>query len=516
MLALTLSLAPQIACSSHVATGEQSARIINNSVKGTLALSTYIGGSEGDSIRDIATDSKGNIFITGGTASSDLAVTRGSFDTSFNGWHDVFVAKLDPSGSLVWSTFIGGPYYDRAYAIEVDSLGFVYVAGRAGAGFPVTQGVLQPAFAGDLDPNSAYGQQDGFITKLNPDGRNIAWSTYFGSEGRDFIRDCAIDQHGNIYLAATSVTRNHPHITAGAFQGVRRAMDVVAAKLTSDGKSVIWASYIGGSGDDGGGPSVRVDTAGNAYFLFDTRSSDVLTTTGSYQQTPAGAGDLVLAKFMANGTLAYSTYLGGPALDGSETHGLAVDGAGNAYVGFTTLSTTLPTTSGAFQRNYGGSGGRGAGRGSNYPGDVYVAKVSADGMRLLAATYLGGRHGEGAEGIAVDASGNVFLTGATYSDDFPITSGATQTGIRGGADLFVANLSADLSKLIYSSYLGGRNEDYGRAAAVDNKGNLYVAGMSNSRDWPMNGPMRSSYGGEVDGIFAKIILTESAESRAAQ
>ena len=243
--------------------GEQSERVMESSVKGTLAISTYLGGTSEDSIRDVATDSAGNIFITGGTASSNFPVSAGSFDTSFNGNHDVFVAKLNPSGSILWATFLGGPNYDRAYALEVDSLGFVYIAGRAGSGFPTTSGVVQPQFGGDVTQNGAYGPQDGFVAKLSPDGSRLIWSTFFGSDGRDFIRDIDVDSSGNVYLGVSDVTRPHPHIRPGAFQTTLRGTeDGVVAKLSSDARSVVWASYFGGSGDDGGAPSVRVDCYG--------------------------------------------------------------------------------------------------------------------------------------------------------------------------------------------------------------------------------------------------------------
>jgi hypothetical protein len=480
----------------------------------SLSFSSYLGGSTEDSIRDLATDSSGNIFIAGGTASPNFPATPGSFDSSFNGTHDAFVAKLDPSGSLIWATFIGGPNYDRAYALEVDPSGNVFIAGRAGAGFPTSQSALQRSFAGDLVPNLAYGQQDGFIAKLSSDGRNLIWATYFGSDGRDFIRDCDIDSSGNVYIGVSNVSRNHPHLTAGSFQTQRRgASDGMAAKISANGSSVIWASYFGGGADDGGAPSVRVDATGNLYYLTNTNSTDAPTTVGAYKRTPGGGWDLVAAKFNASGSsIIYGTYLGGGGLDFTETHGLAIDGAGNAYVAMSTMSAAMATTTGAFQSSYGGSGGSGTGSNSNYPGDAYVAKLSANGTQLLAATYLGGRHGEGAEGIMLDGGGNVFVSGATYSDNFPVTSGAYQTNLMGRADVFAVKLTGDLRQLSYSSYIGGHLEDHGRTAAIDGSGNFYVAGASNSVDWPVNNPVQSSFGGDADAVLAKFTLTEDGPS----
>jgi hypothetical protein len=512
MFATVAAIVLQTGCSGVVV---ESARVVNRGLTGTVTVSTYLGGSAEDSIRDVATDLLGNIFITGGTASPNFPATAGSLDTSFNGRHDVFVAKLDQSGSLIWSTFLGGPNYDRAYAIEVDSLGFVYVAGRAGADFPTTQGALQRTFAGDVTENGAYGQQDGFITKLTPDGSRVVWSTYFGSAGRDFIRDLDIDSAGNVFIGAADVTQPHPHVTTGAFQtALRGASDGVVAKVSANGASVVWASYFGGNGDDGMGPSIRVHPNGEVQYLMSSSSGDAPTTPGAYERTYAGGWDLILAKISADGSrLVYSTYLGGSAFDSSETHGLAIDTAGNAYIAISTLSTSLPTTAGAFQSSYGGSGASGTGRRTNYPGDVYVGKISADGAQLLAGTYLGGRFGEGAEGIAVDAQGNVYVSGATYSDNFPVTGGAFQTAIKGKADLFAAKLTGDLSQLSYSTYIGDSGIDYGRACATDPGGNVLVAGASDSANFPIRNATQPSYsGGDGDAVLAKIAIADGVTS----
>jgi hypothetical protein len=475
-----------------------------------VSFSTYMGGSGEDSIRDVATDSQGNTYVAGGTASANFPTTRSAYDTSFNGTHDVFVAKLDGVGSLVWSTFIGGPNYDRAYAIEVDKDGFVYIAGRAGPGYPTTSGTVQPNFGGDVKPNDLYGQQDGFVTKLSPDGSQIVWSTYFGSDDKEIIRDIALDDAGNIHLATTAVTRTHPHITPGAFQTDRRGpSDGVVAKLSSDGRSVIYASYFGGTGDDGEVPSIRADQAGNSYYLTLTQSTDAPVTPNAYQRSRGGARgqDLILAKISTDGArLIYSTYFGGSDDDGLETHSLAIDAQGNAFLGFTTRSLDLPTNAESMQKSYAGSGGSGTGAGTNYSGDGFVAKLSADGSRLVASSYVGGRFGEGIEGIQVDAQGRVYVSGATYSDNFPISADAAQAQKAGKGEVFVVVLKPDLSGVVYGTYLGGREDDFGRTMAIDARGDIYVGGMSKSSNWPTNKALQSTFGGNWDAVLAKITL----------
>src|SRR6185369_3493819 len=162
------------------------------------------------------------------------------------------------------------------------------------------------------------------------------WSTYLGSDGRDFIRDLALDAAGNVYVGVSAVTRPHPYITAGAFQTTLRGPSGgVVAKIAANGASVVWASYFGGSGDDGGTPSIRVDSAGRVYYLTHTKSSDAPTTANAFKRTFSGGTgtDLMLAKISSDGSqLLYSTYFGGSGADFTETHGLAIDAAGNAYL----------------------------------------------------------------------------------------------------------------------------------------------------------------------------------------
>jgi hypothetical protein len=460
---------------------------------------SYEGGSGQDMIRDVAVDAQGNFYVVGGTFSTDFHVTAGAFDTTQNGSCDAWVAKHAPDGTLQWATFLGGPNYDRAYAVEVDSLGYVYVAGRAGQGFPTTSGCLQPTFGGDLNPNALYGQQDGFATKLSPDGSKVIWSTYFGGPGSDFIRDIAIDSGGNVFLAESNCNENNPHITAGAFQTTRKGVDGVVGRLAADGSRMIFASYFGGSTNDGFTPSIRTDNAGNAYYLTMSNAYDIPVTAGAYQRTPGGGLDLVLSKISPTGSLLYCTFFGGSGVEFSETHGLAVDGAGNAYLNCTTQSTNLPTTPGAFRRSYGGSGGSGTGANTNYSGDAFVAKISPNGASLLACTYLGGSAGEGGEGIALDGTGNVYASGSTYSTNFPVSADAFQSHLGGSADFFLVKLSSDLTRMIYGTYIGGSGADYGRTVMVDAAGNGLTGGEEGSSNWPLLKAYDNTYGGQNDG-----------------
>jgi hypothetical protein len=346
--------------------------------------------------------------------------------------------------------------------------------------------------------------QDGFVAALSPDGSRLLWSTYFGGAGQSFLRDIAVDARGDVYLAETRVAEPSPHVTVGAFQtSLRGGFGGVVAKLTAAGTEVAWATYFDGTGADFGTPSIRVDGDRNVYVLSGTSASDTPTSTNAYSRMLAGSFDMHLAKLSADGSqLLYGTYLGGSANDFTETHGLAVGGNGNAIVGFTTRSTDLQTTAGAFQPSYAGNGGTGTGAGTNYSGDGYIAIVAADGSRLVAATYLGGNFGEGIEGVNVDAAGRVYVSGATYSTTFPISTNAMQGSNHGQSDFFVAALSPDLRNLIYASYLGGRGADEGRSSAVDPTGRMVVVGHTLSSDWPLANALQDAQRAGQDGALA--------------
>jgi hypothetical protein len=475
-----------------------------------LLFSTYVGGSSGEQVRDIAVDFLGNIYVTGGTASTDFPTTAGAYDRSHNGDTDVFVMKLSPTGQLLWSSFLGGANYDRAYAIELAPDGNVVVAGRAGAGFPTTAGAVQRVFGGDTNPNSIYGTQDGFIAKLTSDGAQLLWATYFGGPDRGIIRDIDLDSAGNIYLTMPEIYQPFPHTTPGAYQtGLPNTDCGVVAKLDPTARTVEWCSYLGGgtgSGRVNGTPSIRVDDNGEAVVLGST-VRDNLPTPNGIDTTHDTYGDWYLAKFTAGGDrLVFATYVGGDSIDVTETHQLTLDPRDNSIVlAATTGSTNLPITAGAFQPSHAGSGDTPAtGQGTNYNGDGYVIRLSANGA-LVASTYLGGAVGDGIEGVSVDGDGRICVSGTSYSSNFPTTPDAAQPTNRGEADFFGAVLSSDLRQLVYATYLGGSGSDYGRASAVDAGGNLIVGGELNSTDWPLQNPlnMTSAGGG---GALAKLEL----------
>jgi len=464
-----------------------------------IAFSTYLGARRWEHARDVTVDTQGNVYVVGGTSSPNFPTTGGAHDRRFDsggqaiggaGDCDAFVAKFDARGKLLWSTYLGGPNYDRAYGVKVDQRGGVYVAGRCGPGFPVTDGAFQTEYCGGKV--GFYGSQNAFVCKLKPDGSGLDWSSYVGIGA--LCRDLVIDAAGDVYLPLVDDIDGHKSPSwfegafAGAYQQQRKGgTECGVVKVSSDGSRVHWATWLGGSGDEIGRMSIRLDPQGNVCVCFDTESADLPTTDGAMDRTYSGKHDGYVAKLTADGSrLLMGTYIGGSGEDFvCNTHNLAVDPEGNIFVSVWTRSSDFPTTAGAFDRQFHGAG------------EIAVAKLSPAGA-LLASTSLSGSKAEEAEGIAVDAGGNVLVTGRTQSPDFPVTDGAFRYG-GGPWDGLVVVLSPDLSKLQFATFLGGRAYDFLRSCAFGPDGSLHVIGSTNGAGWPVRNAIQPAFAGTNDG-----------------
>ncbi len=379
----------------------------------TLVYSTYLGGSGEDDGQGIAVDTSGNAYVTGRTLSSDFPTTAGAFQTTYGGGgYDAFVTKLNSTGTnLLYSTYLGGSGDDRGQGIALDSSGHAYVTGQTlSSDFPTTPGAFQTTLGGS---------HDAFVTKLNSTGTNLLYSTYLGGSIPDYGNGIAVDTSGNAYVTGYTSSSDFP-TTPGAFQTTYTYVDAFVTKLNATGTGLLYSTYLGGSGGDLGW-GIAVDTSGNAYVTGQTQSStDFPTTAGAFQTTYGGREDVFVTKLNSAGTnLLYSTYLGGSDFD--YGNGIAVDSSGNAYVTGVTYSDDFPTTAGAFQTTH---------RGGGYSRDAFVTQLNSTGTALLYSTYLGGGSEDYGNGIAVDTSGNAYVTGSTQSSDFPTTAGAFQTTVR--------------------------------------------------------------------------------------
>ena len=372
---------------------------------------------------------------------------------------------IDPP--LEYSTYLGGNGLDYAYAVAVDSIGNTYVTGGAGsANFPTTA-PLQ---------SSLKGAEDVFVTKINPNGSAKMYSTYLGGGGPDEGHGIAVDVQGNAYITGSTGSLDFP--TKNAIQGTQGGSgDAFVAKLNPSGSALVYSTYLGGNAIDSGS-AIALDAAGNAYVVGSTFSAN-FPTKNPFQAAKGAQEDAFVAKINAAGTAwVYATYLGGNNVD--EGNAIAVDAAGSAYVTGYTASTDFPLQSPL----------RGSNAGSV---DAFITKINPAGSALVYSTYLGGSGTDYGTAIAVDSSGNAYVTGPVASDDFPLANPIDNTlGSHAVDDAFVAKFNPAGSALIYSTYLGGGSEDAPYALAIDQAGNVYVTGRTNSSDFPLTNPIQTT------------------------
>ncbi len=442
-----------------------------------LAFSTYLGGSGDDSGLSIAVDSAGNVYVAGYSASANFP-TKNPIQPSNASSFDAFVAKINPSGQeLIYSTYLGGGGDDYARGIAVDGSGNAYVTGyTASANFP-TKNPLQA---------SKGASDDAFVAKINPAGSALIYSTYLGGSGSDYGEDIAVDSSGNAYITGYTGPGSFP--TKNPIQGSNAGLwDAFVSKINPAGSALVYSTYLGGSGFDYG-QGIAVDSSGNAYITGSTYSTN-FPTKNPLQASNKGGMDAFVSKINPAGSaLVYSTYLGGSFNDYAE--GIAVDRNGNSYIAGYTISDDFPTKNPIQSANAGSF-------------NAFVSKINSAGSALSYSTYLGGNGDCFAHGIAVDGRGNAFVTGETSSTDFPIKD-PVQSVNNGSADIFVTAINGAGSALIYSSYLGGMYYDYARGIALGDSGRTYLAGYTESPNFPAQDPLQAENGGNKDVFVAMI------------
>lgn len=492
----------------------------------TLAYSTYFGGSGRDEAFGVATDSAGNAYVSGTTASTDLRTTKNAYDTAGNGGSNAFVAKLNPAGnSLIYCTYLGGNGDDIAKHVAVFEdqstlLSYAYVAGTTTSpDFPTTNQAAQPD-----DPDAVYNSHgkllynapDAFLTKLNPTGGFLLYSSYLGGDNEDDAKGLALDGIGVAYVAGDTTSDDFP-TTAGAFSGTLQQSgnsqrDVFVAEVDpfqSGAASLLYASYFGGSGEDFG-QSIAVDAFGSAYVTGQTASLDLPVSPAAYQQQGDVNGIAYVAKFdptqEGSFSLAYSTYLGSPGDSLTEAgNGIAVDGDGSAYVTGVTNSPNFPVTGDAYQDHLVRDAQ------SALTQDAFLAKLTPDATDLLYSTFLGGSRNDVATAVSLDSSGNAYVTGATNSLNFPVKnftdSGINNTG-SGKTDLFVFEIDTTQSQaasLVFSTFVGSPDGEVPHDVAVDASGNVYVAGFTDGARFPTTAKsFDRTYGGKGDAFILKL------------
>jgi Beta-propeller repeat len=459
----------------------------------SIDYSTFLGGAGSDAGRGIAVDAKGNAYVTGQTASLDFPTTVGAFARTNNLNTDVFVTKLNNSGSsIVWSTFVGGSAFDSGNAIAVDGQGAAYVSGFSGS-------LNYPTTAGAFD-RTQNGGSDAFVTKLDPSGSALAYSTYLGGAGFSFegSNGIAVDDEGSAYVTGFTNSAAFP-TTPGAYDTTHAGSnDVYVTKLDRSGSTLVYSTLLGGSTIDTGN-AITLDDKRNAYVTGFAASADFPTTPGAVDTTHNGGRDAFVTKLDATGsTLSHSTFLGGTGTDSGA--GIAVDDKRQvAYVAGSTDSADYPTTPGASDPDYGGGG------------DAFVSAIDASGSVLVNSTHLGGTASDAATGIATDAMGKwAWITGSTSSADFPITPDAEDPSYNGNGDAFATRFHPTQLRPAYSTFLGGLGTDVGNAITIDERGKtVFVTGSTESGDYlTTSGAYQESKDGAADGFVTKVRATD--------
>jgi gliding motility-associated-like protein len=395
-----------------------------NSSASSLIYSTYIGGSHWQSPCNLKIDAIGNIYTAGYTDSYNFPTTNGAFDQTFNDSgtyyiNDLFVVKLNSTGSkLIYSTYIGGKGDDNAYDMVIDDLGNAYLTGlTSSSGFPTTKGAYNQIINGSFDC---------FISKLNPIGTALVYSTFIGGTDDDFCYTAEIDKNYNIYISGETRSADYPTTTGVYDRIINGYFDAFITKINSTGSALVFSTYIGGKSFETV-YALTLDKLQNIYIAGRTGSSDFPTTIGAFDHSIDSFSDVFVSKLNSSATkLLSSTFIGGNY--GERPCSIGLDGNDNVYLAGFTESTNFPVTPDAFNKSYGGG-----------TQDAFLAKFITDLSVLMYSTYIGGIKQEEIGDISVDTNGEIYLTGSTFSPNFPTTPGVFDQNIAGN-DAFITKL----------------------------------------------------------------------------
>jgi Beta-propeller repeat/IPT/TIG domain len=414
-----------------------------------IVYATYLGGSGSDSGNAIAVDASGNAYVAGDTQSADFP-TLNPIQSTIGGSRDVFVTKLSPTGILLYSTYLGGSLQDSASGIAVDSAGSAYICGETrSSNFP-TRAPIQALNAGGVD---------GFVAKLAPSGSQLVYSTYLGGSRQDRANAIAVDASGAAYLAGDTTSTNFP-VVAPLQSGNAGKADVFVSKLNPNGSALVYSTYFGGSGTDSA-LGIAIDGSGRAVVVGYSWSALFPTTAAAVQGGNAGYGDAFAFKLASDGGSAiYSTLFGGEGDDWANA--VTLDTAGNAYIGGVTSSPDFPAVN-AIEPNLG----------ATY--NAFVTAIDPLGTAFLYSTFLGGSGSDQGTAIALDFSGNVYLTGITTSANYPSVA-ALQTSNAGGDDVLVSKLAP--TKALPLSSIDPASGSGFRRRTVAIRGSGFVAGAT--------------------------------------
>jgi len=464
---------------------------------GVTGMLIRCGGGSGTSTTSSLPGGSGTIteqIVVVGQTSSTNFPTSNAAQSANMGNGDGFVAsgQLTTTTASVFgfSTYLGGSDSEQVRDVFVDDQGSVYVTGwTKSPNLPTTSGVFQPGYRGG---------QDAFVAKFSASGQ-LVFLTYLGGSGDEVAYGISVDAAGFIYLNGRTSSADFP-VTQGAFQTtIGGGADAFVTKMKPDGSGLVWSTFVGGSNDDQGRGRNVVDSTGAVYVNGATTSTN-FPTQNAIQTSLKGSADGFVLKLSPDGSrLLYSTYLGGTDTDGLDAliSGLAVNSNGEAFVCGFTSAANFPTTPGAFQPAL-----KGTTNGT-------IIRLSASGQ-LLASTLLGGSGSsfQSCEGLTLDSAGNPVAMGLTGAPDFPTTAGVFQTALQGQLDMWIAKLTPDLSRVVFSTYVGTSGSEVVDTSRVelDASGNIWFALNTDSAGFPVTpNALQATYGGGThDAVVVKL------------
>ena len=453
-----------------------------------LVYATYLGGSGNDEGYAIALDSKGHAYVTGSTRSIDFPLAH-PFDDSLGCYEDIFVTKISATGDqLIYSTFIGSADQnqglDDGHDIKVDTHGNAYVTGYCGRDFPTLNAY-----------DSTYnGHGEAYLLKLSAEGNSLIFNTYLGGASTDFGNGLFIDSFYNVYVTGHTTSSDFPTVNAYDAsindQNVSDG-DVFISKFSAAGDSLIFSTFLGGNGYDTG-LDLAADPSGNVYITGWTESTN-FPVVMYYDSSLWGGSDAFVAKLSPGGDeLIYSTYL--VSRDEDSGTGIAVDQSGHAYVVGVTDSTGFPLSN-AYDGSFGGEL------------DAFLTKFALNGRSLVYSTYLGGFRREVAFDVCLDSIDCAYVTGYSGSSNFPIFN--PYDGSISGCDVFITRFSVPGNNIMFSTFLGGSGFEEGHRIAVNDFGDIYVAGYTYSNDFYSPDAFDTTFDGFSDAFAARITMLVS-------
>lgn len=459
-----------------------------------LIYSTYLGGTDYDYSRDVAVNSIGEAYITGSTKSADFDTITGAYQQSFNGLWDAFITKFNTSGTaIIYSTFIGGSSAEHSRTISIDQSGNAYITGyTASPDFCVTSGAFQTTPTGVNDTET-------FVTKLNPSGTSLIFSTLIGGNNDDQSFDLVLDKFNNVYISGWTASSDFD-VTLGAYKTVHSGgiYDVYVSKFNSSGSSLLFSTFLGGSSDEAG-RAITIDSLLNVYVGGETYSPNFDITPGAFQvnsiNLASGNSDAFVTKLNSSGSnIIYSSYLAGTS--GEVIIGLVVDSLNNLYAVGGTSSTDFPVSSGCLQPLHGNAGNT---------QNSFITKFNTSGSNLVFSTFFGGNNTEIAYDIDMDRSGDIYLTGITSSSNFYTTPTAYQPASF-IASAFISKFNHNATSVLYSSCFRGSSYQVAYGLALDSQKRIYITGETNSNDFPVTtgAYQATNQGANFDAFLLKL------------